>query len=219
MASVSDEVRGKMEALVNTINTTQEEDDRIAALREIFNMTRNDDYLVPLASPSLGLLQALAGIIGTYDGRAREYAVRCCYNLSASDANRVSLASLELGLVKLLLDIGNQIIAGSCEDLKDHVYGYFGNVSFEPKNHDVLLDRSLGYVDFLLAVANKPSEVAWGLQLFSNIAANLSEDKVEVMISTGIQQKCFDILSKSGSNPQKWEEGGVGGWSIGVYIS
>jgi hypothetical protein len=182
-ASISVQDQQKATELVNRIQS-KSGSDRVAALKELWNLSENEKYKEALCDPSFPLLSTLQRILdSSSDEETLEAATGILWYLSRVNAGREKIGSAELKLVPVLISF-----LSKKSTARSHALKTFANVVLNKSSHGYITSPELGFLKTIKEQFRTDGENKTLYFIMSNFAYEASPNTVQLFIDEGIPE-------------------------------
>ena len=195
-SGVSVEMTSKAKELISIVSSDSSIN-RTNALKELWDLTNNNDYKKPLASAESGLLPVLVNILkdNNTDIDTKKNASGCLWYLSRDDDVRLILAK-EPGLIATcasLLKSGSEN-----SDVRVHCAIMLLNIAIENASYTILLSKDINLLPTLHDIIKDSSSSLelreQCVKLLANICYGISRDNVQLLLDNNIHTLAIDLL-------------------------
>jgi hypothetical protein len=182
-ASISVQDQQKATELVNSIQS-KSGSDRVAALKELWNLSENEKYKEALCDPSFPLLTAVQAILdSSTDEETVEAATGILWYLSRVNAGREKIGSAELKLIPPLISL-----LSKRSTARTHALKAFANVVLNKSSHAYITSPELGFFKVLKEQFRTDRENHTLYFIMSNFAYEASANTVQLFIDEGMPE-------------------------------
>jgi hypothetical protein len=218
--SIPVELRHRVFNLVNSVrnNTGTARSD---ALREIWLLTENDDYKIPLCDPSLGFLALVTELLSTshHDQITLKNAIACICNLSTHQANKLVICDPILGLIPALVNLIDESHGTIIQDIsaKKWIYTTLSNCALNPLTHPYLLaNSSVRYLEVLKTEMERDPTYLPPVKSFGCISLSLPNHLAHLIVNLRVHEIIVNRLMSFGPIPSAWPDRntGMAYWSL-----
>eukprot|EP01040_Poterioochromonas_malhamensis_P014082 gene14082-15564_t len=224
--SIPQELRHRVYNLINTIRSTTGVQ-RSEALREIWLLTENDEYKIPLCDPSLEFLSLITDILNTSrnDQVTLKNSIACICNLSTCQQNKMIICSEELGLLPALVNLIDETNNGVIiqdNSAKKWIYTTLSNCALNPDTHSYLLaNDKLRYLSVLKTEMENDHHYLPPIKSFGCISLALQNRYAYLLTTLRIHEIIVNRLISYGPIPANWPDRntGMAYWSLNFVTS
>ena len=196
-------------------------EERIDALKNLFEKTDIVENKLPMSSPDLGLLELLVSIITEDDKETKLLACKCLWYISrGDDTAKLNVADPNLPVIELLIKTMEECIDGSTVTNEDLLYAVIATVSrctlvdgtlshlYSPKFNLISAVKKL----LLLEYKDFKRNTIWFLS--NCFVYPSSKMLVPIFISANVPESICNILSDAINDSAAWGTHCYGSWSL-----
>jgi hypothetical protein len=194
---------------------------RSDALREIWLLTENDDYKIPLCDSSLQFLPLIRDILTTSlnDQVSLKNTIACICNLSTHQQNKIIICSPTLGILSSLVNLMDETHGVLVQDAnaKKWLYTTLSNCALNPITHPYLLaDGSVRYLEVLKNEMERDPTYLPPIKSFGCISLSLPNQYAHLVINLRVHEIIVNRLMSFGPVPSAWPDRntGMAYWSL-----
>jgi hypothetical protein len=224
-------ISGKVLKLISVVQKeTNGGEARAIALKELWNLSNNDNNKVILCRPELGLLKILRTVLlsqqgGGYDDRPSiKYCIYCLWYLSRELKNRIAIVTVGLDFVSILLSF----LSSDEEELKEPIMKTLSNCVLSFETHRFLLcssrtndEEGLFSFCFQRLPRDNLSANSTYHRFFANIVTVLRKENIGPFIEFPVVTFMIRQLYSFGAFPKLWANrvSGIPYWCLNFLMS
>lgn len=214
---ISQELERKAFQLVE-IATNENGVKRSHALKELWNLSHNDQYKIALCHPKLRLLELLHNILlhEQQDRLSVRYSVFCLWYLSRELKNRDIIASPSNRLIPALMSLIRD------DEWREPILKIVSNCVLTPRTHSYLLSEEVGLFSFCHSeMRETPPALSCYHRFFANIATVVQSQHIHYFVRSNIPQFMFNQLLGFGPRPARWQNrvNGLPYWCLNFFMA
>mmetsp|Transcript_23156 Transcript_23156/g.25388 ORF Transcript_23156/g.25388 Transcript_23156/m.25388 type:complete len:550 (+) Transcript_23156:51-1700(+) len=215
---ISQELERKAFQLVE-IATNESGVKRSQALKELWNLSHNDQYKIALCHSKLRLLELLHNILlhEQQDRLSVRYSVFCLWYLSRELKNRHIIASASNRLIPALMSLIRD------DEWREPILKIVSNCVLTSRTHSYLLSEEVGLFSFCHSEMRETLTPALSCyhRFFANIATVVQSQHIHYFVRSNIPQFMFNLLLGFGPRPARWQNrvNGLPYWCLNFLMA